>query len=71
MSDCPRKGKLIGGCKFRPRYDEVSALDLMQVGIWWSGPASQYPQPQAARKTYLCDVCQRCGNTLFRRKLKD
>ena len=66
MSDCPRQGKLFGGCKFSPRYDEVSAVDPMQVGLWYT--AAKYPQPQPARKTYLCDVCERCGKTLFRRK---
>lgn len=65
MGDCPRIGKLFGGCRFRPRYDEVAASDPFVVMIT-EFRAQQRTNP--ARKTYLCDVCERCGKTLFRRK---
>jgi hypothetical protein len=64
MSDCHRAGKLFGGCRFSPRYDEVSATDPIAL-VFATG--SQAPVTQG-RKTYLCDVCATCGKTLFRRK---
>jgi hypothetical protein len=64
MSDCPNFGKLIGGCRFEPRYD--------------LGPAEGYPAEMKGigslaaamepwrRKTYVRDVCTRCGRTVER-----
>lgn len=66
MSDCPRFGKLIGGCKFSPRYDTVSATE--QDPFWATAIGLAPTKPTPARKTYLGDVCERCGKTLFRRK---
>jgi hypothetical protein len=65
MSDCPRVGKWIGGCKFRPRYDEQQATDAI---MWMMTGTRGQLMPRPAKKTYLCDVCERCGKTLFRRK---
>lgn len=67
MTDCPRVGKLFGGCKFSPRYDTVSATAPDGDVAFWS-PGQRPPKPTPARKTYLCDVCSTCGKTLFRRK---
>jgi hypothetical protein len=66
MSDCPRAGRLFGGCKFRPRFDTVSATEPDVFGIFYSGPNP--PRPTPAKSTYICDVCERCGNVLFNRK---
>ncbi len=65
MSDCPRVGRLIGGCKFSPRYDVVKS-PTPDAAFWHSGPRQPVPQ---GRSTYICDVCERCGKTLFRRKM--
>jgi len=62
MSDCPRVGKLFGGCKFRPRYDTIGQTDPF---IWMMTPQLQ---AQPAKTIYLCDVCETCGKTLFRRR---
>jgi hypothetical protein len=69
MSDCPRLGKLFKGCKFSPRYDTVSATgprDSELFALAFTG--TRAPQQTPARETYLCDVCETCGKTLFRRK---
>lgn len=65
MSDCPRAGKLFRGCKFRPRYDTVEAVLQNPAAIFMSGTVHA---PLPARRTYICDVCETCGKTLFRRK---
>jgi hypothetical protein len=61
VSDCPRIGKLFGGCKFSPRYDTHGSIDT----FWIAAMGQKTPEP---RKLYICDVCERCGKTLFKRK---
>lgn len=60
---CPRLGKLFGGCKFRPRYDSVQAPDTIQ---WMMSVGPQ--EARGTRVTYICDVCETCGKTLFKRR---
>lgn len=68
MSECPRAGRIFGGCKFRPRYDTVSATNPTgEVAFWTMGRELPAP-PTPARKTYIADVCERCGKTLARRR---
>lgn len=64
---CERQGKWIGGCKFKPRFDVVGPV---QIDIWafLSIPGHATPRATPARQTYICDVCERCGKTLVRRK---
>lgn len=64
MSDCPRFNKVFGHCKFRPRYDERNATDPI---VWMMTTSQAQLLPQPATKTYLGDVCERCGKTQFRR----
>lgn len=66
MGDCPRLGRWIGGCKFSPRYDTVSATEPDVFALLMANGTPLKATP--ARKTYLCDVCETCGKTLFRRK---
>lgn len=62
MTSCPRLGKLIGGCKFRPRYDlgpgatnfKVQGCDIAEV--------VEATKP----KTYIHDICETCGQTVKR-----
>lgn len=68
MTDCPRIGKLFGGCKFSPRYDETGRSGPKGDDLFYLAIAGKTVPVTAARKTYLGDVCERCGKTLFRRK---
>jgi hypothetical protein len=65
VSDCPRFGKLFGGCKFGPRYDLGAAGGLDGD---YRGPAGGVALILEASKpkTYLRDVCERCGKVIER-----
>lgn len=72
MTDCPRLGKLFGGCKFEARYDRVSATGLQPGDAFWvtlTGPPEAF-KGTPARTTYIADVCIRCGKMLNRRVTK-
>ncbi len=72
MSDCPRFGKLFGGCKFEARYDEPSLFD----SVFGSGMYSTIKidgkiasvNDVVPMKTYVRDVCVRCGKSIERVK---
>lgn len=62
---CKRAGRLLGGCKFSPRFD------LGPAEAWpknFQGPASTLEElvEKARPKTYVRDVCERCGKTVER-----
>ncbi len=58
--DCPRLGKLIGGCKFEPRYSE----EPLSADTNLSGRATaEELRLFLVREVYECDVCIRCGKT--------
>jgi hypothetical protein len=63
MSDCPRFGKLFGGCSFSPRFDTgaPTATDLKgdAVAVY---AVIEHSKP----RTYVRDVCERCGRTVER-----
>jgi hypothetical protein len=60
---CPREGKFIGGCKFEPRYD-LGEPDLSEFTKLTASPEAL----NALRtKTYVKDVCVRCGKTIERK----
>ncbi len=66
MGDCPRLGRWIGGCRFRPRYDVVGGdreTEFVQIAL-----GVMQAQTRQLRKTYLGDVCETCGTMRFRRK---
>lgn len=62
MSDCPRFGKLIKGCKFEPRYDTGPA-DLNGLSVKGASPSIL---EQFRRVTYVADVCVTCGKVIKR-----
>ncbi len=64
MIDCPRLGKLFGGCKFSPRYDVGAPSDTN-----WSGAAGATILVLEAckPKTYVRDMCETCGKTVERK----
>lgn len=61
--DCPRFEKWIGRCRFEPRYD-LSPADLTQFTSVRSMNGSF--AEMFRRKTYVRDVCIRCGKTIER-----
>jgi hypothetical protein len=58
---CPRAGRLIGGCKFSPRYDShaysAEQIKALAYAGGWRIPGTV---------TYVRDVCERCGKTIER-----
>lgn len=61
--NCYRLGKLIGGCKFEPRYD-LGPPDLSR----FTSMKNAHPEFFEALKpkTYVHDVCIRCGTIVKR-----
>lgn len=65
MSGCNRAGRLFGGCRFSPRYDlGAPTVNLGNA----SGEAAGLALVMEASKpkTYVRDVCERCGKTVER-----
>jgi hypothetical protein len=62
VSDCPRAGKWFG-CNFEPRYD-LSPADCSQFGRIRGSVDALEP---LRAKTYVRDVCTRCGRTIERK----
>jgi len=58
MTNCPRLGKLFGGCKFEPRYTLGPSTwrPEMYLGMEAERRAEQYRE-----RKYEGDVCVRCG----------
>ena len=64
MSTCPQFGAVFGGCRFEPRYDK-KALDLTKIG---RAQASAEQIEAMCQRTYIHDVCVRCGKIVERTK---
>lgn len=63
--DCPRQGRLIGGCKFEGRYDRGAAdVSKLQptIQILYAGEVLN----NLRTLTYVHDICIRCGATVKR-----
>lgn len=68
MSDpCPRQGRAYGGCRFEARYDEEPLLEEIKAGHI-TVPALRSFLDNTVKKTYVRDVCTRCGRTIERQK---
>lgn len=75
MTDCPRFGKLFGGCKFESRYDasahgpeaDAIAAALERI-VFGSDQTEALAQLRSDDKTYIRDICIRCGKTVERAK---
>lgn len=63
MSECPRLGKLFGGCKFSPRYDESGADYPPYEG---AAGAMILAMKESKSTTYVADVCETCGKQVMR-----
>jgi len=64
-SMCPRFWKLIGGCHFEARYD-LSAARQFEGSVESSASAILSAMDRMRAKTYVRDVCTRCGKTIER-----
>lgn len=64
MSDCPRKGKWIGGCRFEGRWDYAP----IKIGETSEGRDAERIIEIAKRGRYVTDVCATCGKTIEREK---
>ena len=63
MSGCERKGWLFRGCKFEPRYD-LSPADMSRLGKVSNAQPEHLDKFRT--KTYVHDVCVRCGKVIPR-----
>jgi hypothetical protein len=68
MSDCPRAGRILFGCKFRARYDEHEPSDIFAHLFHTGQAAIEALKAGAKRSTYIHDVCVRCGRVIERKK---
>lgn len=56
---CPYRGKLFGGCRFEPRYDLGPGA---YPPVEFSNDEYLHEMMKEARaKTYVQDICVRCG----------
>lgn len=66
--DCPRAGRFVGGCKFRPRYDLGAPTfpgdSLSEIST--SANAVYVLMKESKPQTYVADVCERCGKMTAR-----
>lgn len=66
--ECPRRGKLFGGCKFEGRYDVIPGPPPAR----FKGDAEQFEAVARAltKRVYVGDVCVRCGKTVPRSEVE-
>lgn len=64
MDECLNKKKFFGGCKFEPRYD-LGPADISRFeSISGTGAVTMFEKLRA--KTYVHDICVRCGKIVRR-----
>jgi hypothetical protein len=64
---CLNAGKWIGGCKFEARYDKVEPdSSLRRIANYSSTFSPWFIEKLRVKKTYVHDVCVRCGKTIER-----
>ena len=78
MNTCARFGKWIGGCRFEPRFDTKNTGSVFESvfgsdATWKTvsvgdGKFMREPVVPKSTKTYVRDVCTRCGRTVERPK---
>lgn len=62
-SDCPRKGKWIGGCRFEGRWEKSEPIFPANLTKVTGSIIDDF-----RRKTYVLDICTTCGRTIEREK---
>lgn len=61
---CPRRGRLIGGCRFEARYHTIEPHSHLPGIISAQRAVSEADKQRLIiRRTYVHDVCVRCGET--------
>ncbi len=63
---CPRRAKWFGACRFEARYDE-GAPDFTRMPGRIDADAAQITK-LCRPKTYIHDICTRCGKVVERTK---
>lgn len=78
---CPRFGKWIGGCRFEPRYDERKVGSIFdevfgrEQHLFATVSVTEEVNGKTVKrdnlmpestKTYVRDICTRCGRTVKR-----
>ena len=64
MSECPRVGRLFGGCKFSPRFHQLPpSADVVKVLAEQQGYLLDTDIISLRTEHYVHDVCERCGKT--------
>lgn len=78
MSECERSGRWFSGCRFEARYDEPVLSDREKTfgrdGTWEPIPGTnriRYVTPPLGNRTYVHDICIRCGKVVSRANLAD
>lgn len=66
MTDCPRLGKLFGGCKFEARYDRIGPTNISGGRYETADTMAAILDAQKARDIYVQDTCIRCGKVVKR-----
>lgn len=63
MTDCPRFGKWISGCRFEARFDWVPLPgEISTKGLHVSGSrGARMIQALNSHQVYVHDICTRCG----------
>lgn len=65
MDGCPKKGRLIGGCRYEPRYHVEEPCEELRSIISKQWQTTQADRDLLVRRvTYVGDVCVRCGRTV-------
>lgn len=61
MNECPRKDKWVRGCKFEPRYNLAASTFEPGGHVKTSAAAIVLLANEYRDRTYIYDVCIRCG----------
>ena len=68
MTDCPRRRWYnMLRCRFEPRYDFGGLSGKIET-VWGFDPFTVNTLNAMRPKTYVLDICVRCGRTIERNK---
>ena len=64
--ECSGWAGYLFGHRMEPRLDTRTVEQWWQAGMKWSGPMAPPMEPSEHTRTYVCDICERCGYTVRR-----